>query len=73
LLLHSIVIEVAVTLQAWYIDTDLITSAKEENFTTKVPRFTQCIALSCALAGLAGGMAAAQEPPNSDFEDGVLA
>jgi hypothetical protein len=35
-------------------------------------RFTQCLVLSCALAGIPCGIAAAQEPPNGDFEDGVL-
>jgi hypothetical protein len=32
----------------------------------------QSLVLSCALAGIPCGMAAAQEPPNGDFEDGVL-
>jgi hypothetical protein len=35
-------------------------------------RFTQRLVLSCALAVLPCGIAAAQEPPNGDFEDGVL-
>jgi len=35
-------------------------------------RFTQCLVASCVLAGLSYGSAAAQEPPNGDFEDGVL-
>jgi hypothetical protein len=35
-------------------------------------RFTQRLVLSCALAALPCGIAAAQEPPNGDFEDGVL-
>ena len=39
---------------------------------TTVHRFTQCVVLSCAMAGIPCGMAAAQEPPNGDFEDGVL-
>lgn len=39
---------------------------------TTVHRFTQCVVLSCAIAGIPCGMAAAQEPPNGDFEDGVL-
>jgi hypothetical protein len=37
-----------------------------------IPRFTQCVALSCALAGILCGIARAQEPPNGDFEAGVL-
>ena len=39
---------------------------------TIITRFTQCAVLSCALAVIPYGMAAAQEPPNGDFEDGVL-
>jgi hypothetical protein len=35
-------------------------------------RFTQRLVLSCALAAIPCGIAAAQEPPNGDFEDGVL-
>jgi hypothetical protein len=35
-------------------------------------RCASTLALGCALAGLTGGMARAQEPPNGDFEDGVL-
>jgi hypothetical protein len=30
------------------------------------------LALGCVLVGLTGAVAAAQEPPNGDFEDGVL-
>jgi hypothetical protein len=53
----------------------------------RIPRFTQCLVLSSALAAIPCGMGAAQEPPdddfdaematvqeppNGDFEDGVL-
>jgi hypothetical protein len=38
----------------------------------RIPRFTQCVAVSCALVGIPCGIAAAEEPPNGDFETGFL-
>ena len=37
-----------------------------------IARFTQGLAVSCLVAGITCGIAAAQEPPNGDFEDGNL-
>jgi hypothetical protein len=83
----TIVIEVAGIVQVCYFRKGLITSAKEANVMPTIPRFTQCLVLSSALAAIPCGMGAAQEPldddfdaematvqepPNGDFEDGVL-
>jgi hypothetical protein len=45
---------------------------KKRNIMGTSLRFTQCLVLSCALAGIPCGIAVAQEPPNGDFEDGAL-
>jgi hypothetical protein len=45
---------------------------KRRNMMGTSLRFTQRLVLSCALAALPCGIATAQEPPNGDFEDGVL-
>jgi hypothetical protein len=46
--------------------------SKEETEMGIIARFTQGLAVSCVIAGITSGIAAAQEPPNGDFEDGVL-